>query len=39
MSSKSKTSASGGFGAKFKNMSDTNLLLTITVVEIGRAHV
>ena len=32
MSSKSKTSASGGFGAKFKNMSDTNLLLTITVV-------
>lgn len=32
MSSKNKTSASGGFGNKFKNMTDTNLLLTITIV-------
>ena len=32
MSSKNKTSASGGLGNKFKNMTDTNLLLTITIV-------
>lgn len=32
MSSNNKTSASGGLGNKFKNMTDTNLLLTITVV-------
>ena len=32
MSSKKKTSASGGLANKFKNMTDTNLLLTITIV-------
>ncbi|MCM1173719.1 MAG: sugar ABC transporter permease YjfF [Blautia sp.] len=32
MSSEKKTSASGGLGSKFKNMTDTNLLLTITIV-------
>ena len=32
MSSKNKTSASGGLGNKFKNMTDTNLLLMITIV-------
>ena len=32
MSSNNKTSASGGLGNKFKNMTDTNLLLTITIV-------
>ncbi len=32
MSSEKKTSASGGLGNKFKNMTDTNLLLVITIV-------
>ena len=32
MSSNQKTSQAGSFGDKFKNMTDTNLLLTITVV-------
>ncbi|MCM1086557.1 MAG: sugar ABC transporter permease YjfF [Muribaculaceae bacterium] len=32
MSSNQKTSASGGFMNKFKNMTDTGLLLTITIV-------
>lgn len=32
MSSNQKTSASGGLKDKFKNMTDTNLLLTITIV-------
>ena len=30
---------SGGFGDKIKNLTDTNLLLSITIIEIGRAHV
>lgn len=32
MPSNNKTSASGGLGNKFKNMTDTNLLLMITIV-------